>query len=226
MPSLRRTQKKYSFFSFHEIMLFRLLLGFYFKCSNSTTICLILKLYCIGCCGISYLQLYLSVEDYSISAAVFFYDALVVIEITVNVLISLITEEENVMKFSSNLVSDSSSTLQNKVHCRVTNSLLFIAIIGELICYFLSLEAISFAIAAVFYFKFCALCSGRMTAVYIVENYQETVKFLCKALKCNFEIMNLSAAQKNEHVANFCKGYMKLSKNLDATRKFLKLQVF
>ena len=228
MHSLGGTQNKYSLFSFHGLMLIRLIFGFYFKCSNSTTVCLLLKIYCAGCCGLlCYLQILAYSDDYlQLYFAAFCYDSIAIIDITANILISLITEEEYVMKFSSKLVSNYSSTLQKKPKYLVTYFLLFIAITAEFVFLGISLNYFGLAILTAYFYKSISFYSSRLTIVYIAENYQKTVEFLCKTLRDNFEIINVNATRKSEYVLHFCVGYMQLSKNLDTTIKLLRLKVY
>ena len=207
-------------------MLIRLIFGFYFKCSNSTTICLLLKLYCVGCCGLGYLQILMSGFDYfQINFAALCYDSIPLIDITANVLISLITEQECVMKFSSQLDYHFASILQKKSYSLVTYFLLFIAIIVEFIILGVSLEYYGFANLTAYFYRSISFYSSRLTIVYITENYQKTIFFLRKMLRDNFETISANAAQKSEKVSNFIESYMKLSKNLDSTIKCLRLKV-
>ena len=226
MPSLRTTKNKYSLFSLHGIMLIRLIFGFYFKCSNSTTVCLLLKLYCVGCCGLGYLQILMSGIDYlQMNFAAFCYDSIPLIDITANVLISLITEQECVMKFSSQLGYNFASILQKKSHCLVTYFLLFLAIIVEFVIIGVLFEDYGFAILTAYFYRSISFYSSRLTIVYITENYQKTVLFLCKTLRNNFERISANATRKSEQVSNFIESYMQLSKNLDSTIKCLRLKV-
>ena len=226
MPSLRTTQNKYSLFSLHGIMLIRLIFGFYFKCSNSTTVCLLLKLYCVCCCGICYLQIIMSGIDYTqINFGALCYDSIPLLDITANIVMSVITEEKYVMKFSSKLDYNFTSTIQKKSNCVVTYCLLFITIIVEFIFLGASLEYLGLANLTAYFYKSISFYSSRLTIVYITENYKKSVFFLCKTLIDHFGTSSASVTRKSEQVTNFIEGYMQLSKNLDSTIKCLRFKV-
>lgn len=142
------------------------------------------------------------------------------IEITINAFIALITNEDSVVKYFS-----SSSSLESSLNLYVTRFIIYTSICIEKINFILFYKAFGFISSLIYELEILTNNFGRLTLVYTVEHYEKTVKDICKALKDKFEAENVSDADKNKHIEDFIVDYMVTSNNLDETANFMRIKV-
>lgn len=217
-----------SFFSLRAILWFRLLFGFYFKCSNCIVIRLILKLYCIifGVLVTVYSYVNLHVDDFIVDTILYIYNTLNISDVILNVLISLTNEETHVMQFWCDVFSSFPSTIVKRVDCRATYYFTFGSIFIRITCFLVFVKRLSssFGITVIMYLLLKSY-AGRITTIYLAEVFSRTVKVLNETLINELKAVNGSTDEKRENVKKYVDDVTKLTKNWDAAVFFFKVKV-
>lgn len=201
------------------ILLLRLIFGLYYKCSNSITVSVLLKLYCISYCVFYYTNLYLFgifTTDISLIFVVLF-DLITALEITVNIYISLVAEEEDVLKYFS--------CCSKKFHFWITYIIITNTLLLNLVSFIIYTKYLDVVTNFWCAYQMIAASFGWLTTVCIAEHHHKTVKDLCKELEHKFEDVYLSDAAKHRHVQDFIIDYMKMVQNLDGTMVSMRKKV-
>lgn len=217
-----------SFFSLRAILWFRLLFGFYFKCSNSIILRLILKLYCIifGVLVTVYSYVNLHVDDFIVDTILYIYNTLNISDVILNVLISLTNEETHVMQFWCDVVSSFPSTIVKRVDCRATYYFTFGSIFIRITCFLVFVKRLSssFGITVIMYLLLKSY-AGRITTIYLAEVFSRTVKVLNETLIDELKVVNGNTDEKRENIKKYVDDVTKLTKNWDAAVFFFKVKV-
>ncbi|PZC83411.1 hypothetical protein B5X24_HaOG207794 [Helicoverpa armigera] len=204
--------KMESWFTPKGIAIFRFIFGHYYEFSSSPLKRFLLKLYCIFCSVWMFLH-YLVFADRKY--IVYIYDSTTAVEISVNILISLI------FKHDFSFFNSSSS----KVYAPVTYFIIFCAVINSIIYFIASLEYIVLLDNILFYFEYISSICARISLMFDTEMYEKSIRSLCKNLKSNLETINITADEKRRHVKQFIEDYMRFTNFSESRARIQKLKV-
>ena len=217
-----------SYITLNGLLVLGLAFGYYFKRNTSNTICFFTKCCCIAL-YVLITVIHLKLQNLSsrkIQVADLYFFSLLM-EISINVLVSLITEEKYLIKFSSYIGSNTLTTL-TRIHCSCFLSYFTISIAISLkFVIFLCFGFHGFPALAYFIVNYqnlsCLYC--RISLIYITDNYRKTIHVICKSLKKHFENAQMNDAEKTKHVKYFISAYAKLLKNFNSTITIMRLKV-
>lgn len=161
-------------------------------------------------------------DDVSLLVKIIFI-LMVVVEITINILLSLATGEKPIIKYFTPL----SSTIEKNLHFYVCYFSTFITVILNITMFISYINAFDFVTN--FWYNYIQTVSflGRITVICIAEHYNKAVKDLCKALKDKLgdARTNRSDAEKSRHIQDFIYGFTKTDKALNKTTTHLRIKV-
>lgn len=213
-----------SFFSMHTILWLNLVFGYYLKFTNSLFVNILVKLYCVSCCGVIIAYTIL-IDDptFDTSFSGTLYDAALVTEILANVLLSIINEERILRKFSSDLTLEFSSIKQHYFVVYLT--IVVLCLLKSCSIFMVDIEKVTSLDLFMNIFTFCAFCCGRSTFICVADCYLNIVHVLCKSLKEQLQKNNLKDIEKVNCVKHFLSSYVKLSNNTFSTITVIRLKV-
>ncbi|PZC83360.1 hypothetical protein B5X24_HaOG200814 [Helicoverpa armigera] len=216
MPSFRESRLE-SFFTLKGILIMRSIFGYYYKFSNSVPISLLLKLYCIACCIIIWCHIFVWSE---VNSRAVFYDVTLLIEITINMLISLFVEDE----FST--LNDLIASLPTKQNLRLTYAVIICTIIEQVTAFTYGRSLFTAEDAALYMFQYISCTYSRLSLIYQAHNNEKAIKTLCDSLKDKIEDMNMDAAEKRGHVEKFIDTFKQIINfSFDAKCQVMKFKV-
>ncbi|KAF9803924.1 hypothetical protein SFRURICE_000462 [Spodoptera frugiperda] len=210
-------------YGLYPLLWLRLFFGYYFKLKKSVFICSMAKLYCIAGCLFAIIFYYQIVVPLNYGTiGTIFYNMFMVVDIILNAICSLISEEDYVLEFSSNLAA-------NLPGFKQTYALPYLMIFAA--C---TLETISFACTGygtylvfdyyAFVYEFLACFYSRLTILYITDNYRKAVQYICKSVRDKLENEHIDITQKTEYSSDFVKVFIMLRQYLDSTTKFMRMK--
>ncbi|PZC83412.1 hypothetical protein B5X24_HaOG207795 [Helicoverpa armigera] len=215
MPSF--ISKIESFFTLKGIVLFRLFFGYYYKLSDSPIICILTKLYCIICCGYSALYVFVLASKKNSSIL---YDGWLVLEIAVNVFISLSKKDEFAL-----IPAERLSTLQLKQHVRATYSMIFISTFYSFYPVWTTWDIVSpfNDIRLTLILQSCY--TARLAMVYSGENFAKKIRDLCNSVKDKLEKLDTTDDEKRCHVQEFLDSYVTVMNYAAERNKIVRMKV-
>lgn len=214
-----------SMLALEPIMFLRLIFGLYYKLSTSTIICLLAKLHCsvilITIIVLNYLILF-----YRGSKITALEHALVLlIESVVCILLSLITEEDYVLKFSKKLYAQNLSLFQKSQSSVAPHLAFLIVVIGRFINLLLTpLVVITFNYI-LYGLMYMACTTSYLTSVYISDGYRKSISNIRTLLNDKFKDPNLTENEMLVYVRIFVNSYKNFSNTFASTITILRIKV-
>ncbi|PZC73533.1 hypothetical protein B5X24_HaOG200845 [Helicoverpa armigera] len=190
--------------------------------SSSVYVSVFAKLYCIS--NYLFILIYgsmLMVYLGQYSASVYINYVTANTELNVDTLFSLIHGEEYVRRFVKMLEKDFPG-LQKSYKHYVTIYLTLIMFIEISIFFIMDIGERQFLQSAMFFNKHVACYFCRISVIYIMEGYCNTVSILKKQLTTQLDTKNVTEAQKTVFIKEFTRSFMKLTEHLDSAMKIIR----
>ncbi|PZC73534.1 hypothetical protein B5X24_HaOG200846 [Helicoverpa armigera] len=209
--------------SLKQLMWLKIIFFQFCNWSSSVYVSVFAKLYCIS--NYLFIFIYGSIKmshfnQYSASIRLNYITSIV--ELNVDTLFSLIHGEEYVRRFVKMLEKDFPG-LQKFYKYYVTIYLSLIGLVGFLIFFTMDIRGGDNILKPCLFFNRSVACYFcRISVIYVIEGYRNTVSILRKQLNTQLNMNNITEAQKTVFIKEFTHSFIKLTEHFDSAMTIIR----